>query len=201
MAETRQPDESDEYGVAHDAAPAAGPSLPSPMPDAERAKTGGITWYLGSPSGQREGPLPEAVVKQRLADGNLSPETLVWREGESGWAPARTVPELFVTRPGVPGMPPPMPPNWTAVQADVVAQVTTALANPVFYRMAGWAAAGLAVLFLMASILLALWHHTWLIETGVFVVLFFVCQATAAILDSLRRIEPGRKDPNKNDAG
>ena len=41
-------------------------------------------WYLGI-DGKVEGPLDLATIRERVEEGRLSPEDLVWRAGFSGW--------------------------------------------------------------------------------------------------------------------
>jgi len=38
-----------------------------------------------------EGPVSEEILHSLLTTGTLAPEVLVWREGQSAWAPARSV--------------------------------------------------------------------------------------------------------------
>lgn len=60
---------------------------------------------------QQVGPIPMQQLSQYAQSGQLTPDTLVWKEGMAQWSAARTVPELqqlFIT-PGPP--PPPTPPT------------------------------------------------------------------------------------------
>ena len=60
---------------------------------------------------QQVGPVPMQQLPQYVQAGQLTPETLVWKEGMPQWAAAKTVPELqqFFAPQGPP--PPPMPPT------------------------------------------------------------------------------------------
>jgi uncharacterized RDD family membrane protein YckC len=49
-----------------------------------------MQWYYAN-NGQRQGPISEAEFEQRLADGTIKPDTLVWHEGMSTWMPHSTV--------------------------------------------------------------------------------------------------------------
>lgn len=50
-------------------------------------------WFIATAGGQ-EGPLDEAGLARAVAEGRLTPETFVWREGMSAWAAARDVPAV-----------------------------------------------------------------------------------------------------------
>jgi membrane protease subunit (stomatin/prohibitin family) len=76
--------------VPAQAAPAA---TPPPLPAA---------WFVAV-DGQQQGPLAEADVRARLDAGELTVDTLVWRDGMSGWVRLAHVPEL------APATPPPLP--------------------------------------------------------------------------------------------
>lgn len=65
-------------------------------------------------NGQPGGPFSVAQIQAGIANGQVTPTTLVWAAGMSAWAPANTVPALqalFATPPPMPPtMPPPVPP-------------------------------------------------------------------------------------------
>jgi uncharacterized RDD family membrane protein YckC len=46
--------------------------------------------YIGR-NGEKQGPYPEAQVREMLAAGALSPTDLAWHEGLSGWMPLQSV--------------------------------------------------------------------------------------------------------------
>ncbi|HEX8312707.1 MAG TPA: GYF domain-containing protein [Chthoniobacteraceae bacterium] len=48
-----------------------------------------MTWYYDAGGGQRQGPVSETEFDQLIAAGTIRPETLVWREGMTGWLPLR----------------------------------------------------------------------------------------------------------------
>ncbi|OBI88121.1 antifreeze protein [Mycobacterium asiaticum DSM 44297] len=63
-------------------------------------------------AGQPAGPYPVNALRQFVASGQLTRDTVVWTEGMPNWAPASTVPALqtlFSTPPPLPGTPPPLP--------------------------------------------------------------------------------------------
>ncbi|NQU23625.1 MAG: DUF4339 domain-containing protein [Candidatus Nealsonbacteria bacterium] len=143
-------------------------------------------WYTGSPGGQREGPFTLAQMKQRLAVGTTTGETLVWKEGMTDWKPARGMGELFET----PGNPPPPPPAAAARRNDFTEYFQAAdrlFAKPAFFHIAGRVCALLAVLVLLVSLIL--WpfapHLTWFTGAVLFALIFFVGEAAGAILDRL----------------
>lgn len=48
-----------------------------------------MNWYYES-GGQQQGPVTDADLDRLLAEGKITVDTLVWREGMSGWTPLRT---------------------------------------------------------------------------------------------------------------
>lgn len=67
-----------------------------------------MNWFYES-GGSQQGPVSEAELDRLLAEGKITGDTLVWREGMAGWMPHRTArpapaaaPDLDyeVTRPG-----------------------------------------------------------------------------------------------------
>lgn len=66
-----------------------------------------MNWYYES-AGQQQGPVPDTELDRLLAEGKITPETLIWREGLPGWAPLRTARPAPAAAPA-PGFPPPPP--------------------------------------------------------------------------------------------
>ena len=52
------------------------------------------SWYFAS-QGQQQGPLSEAQLRELIATGKLTPETLVWTEGMASWQKAGDIPGLL----------------------------------------------------------------------------------------------------------
>lgn len=79
-------------------------NTPPPMPN--------VQYYLAV-SGQQIGPFPVPQLQQLVQNGQLTPQTLVWKQGMAGWEQAGSVAELaLLFAPPVPGggaTPPPMP--------------------------------------------------------------------------------------------
>jgi membrane protease subunit (stomatin/prohibitin family) len=83
-------------------APAAAPAPPAgppPLPTAE--------WFVGV-NGQQQGPFDLAGLAAQARSGQLSRETLVWKNGMAAWTAAGQVPELGSAFAAVP---PPLPPQ------------------------------------------------------------------------------------------
>jgi membrane protease subunit (stomatin/prohibitin family) len=73
-------------------------AAPPPLPTAP-------AWYLGL-NGQQAGPFDIPALQQKVATGELTRETLAWKQGQAAWTPAGQIPELS----GLFGaMPPPLP--------------------------------------------------------------------------------------------
>ena len=79
-----------------------GMNTPPPMPN--------VSFFVAM-NGQQTGPFNMQQLQQMAQTGQLTGQSLVWKQGMSQWATANTIPELaslFV--PPVPGAtPPPMP--------------------------------------------------------------------------------------------
>jgi membrane protease subunit (stomatin/prohibitin family) len=76
------------------AQPAGQAATPPPLPVA--------SWFVAV-DGQQQGPFAEQDVRSRLASGELTVDSLVWRDGMDGWVRLAHVPEL------APATPPPLP--------------------------------------------------------------------------------------------
>jgi hypothetical protein len=61
---------------------------PPPMPPAAAAQ------YYYNDNGQQAGPVSADEIKQRIAAGQLSPDTLVWKSGTPSWVAAKSLPEF-----------------------------------------------------------------------------------------------------------
>lgn len=63
------------------------------------------SWFYAS-QGQQQGPFPEAQFRSLIARGTVTPDTLVWTDGMSGWQRAGDIPGLA---PGAAPRPPAVP--------------------------------------------------------------------------------------------
>jgi GYF domain 2 len=59
------------------------------------------SWFFAS-QGQQQGPYPEAQLRQFIATGTVTAETLIWSEGMAGWQKAGEIPGLFSAGSGPP---------------------------------------------------------------------------------------------------
>lgn len=86
--------------------PVGGPTLPPPPPPVVQ-----IHVAIG---GQQYGPYDMEQCRQMVDAGQLTPQTLVWKNGLANWTPAEQVPELQpLFAPKAPAMPP-LPPTPSA---------------------------------------------------------------------------------------
>lgn len=77
----------------------APPEGPPPLPQ--------VQWYAGI-DGNRVGPLTEDQLRQMVQQGQVTKETLLWKQGMENWAAAQTIPEAAKLFDAVP---PPLPPE------------------------------------------------------------------------------------------
>ena len=65
-------------------------------------------WYFGD-GGTPRGPVELAEIRRLIADGRVTPATLVWRDGFAGWLPAgqTELARLPPPTPAIPALPPP----------------------------------------------------------------------------------------------
>ncbi len=54
-------------------------------------EAGDVVWYVRPPSGGQYGPATGKLMRQWLAEGRISPDTLVWREGWRDWQRALAI--------------------------------------------------------------------------------------------------------------
>ena len=84
---------------------ASAPAGPPPLP-------GQVLFHVDMGNGQSGGPFSVAQLQAGIANGQVTPATLVWAPGMAAWSPANTVPALqalFATPPPMPPPPPPPP--------------------------------------------------------------------------------------------
>lgn len=78
-----------------------------------------MNWYYES-GGQQQGPATDQDLDRLLAEGKITPDTLVWREGLPGWTPLRTARAAAPSAP----VPPPPPAGSPADDVDAGWEVT-----------------------------------------------------------------------------
>ena len=59
------------------------------------------SWFFAS-QGKQQGPYPEARLREFIANGTVTAETLVWSEGMAGWQKAGDIPGLLAGASGPP---------------------------------------------------------------------------------------------------
>ncbi|MDB5637812.1 MAG: hypothetical protein JWP51_2720 [Bradyrhizobium sp.] len=62
------------------------------------------SWFFAS-QGRQQGPYPEAQLRELIASGAVTAETLVWTEGMAGWQKAGEIPGLLSGASGPPVIP------------------------------------------------------------------------------------------------
>lgn len=82
---------------------------PAPTPgEVGAAPPADTTQWYAEQDGARVGPMPRDQLATMVTSGQVTPSTLVWREGMSQWTQASAVPELGDLLKSVP---PPLPPK------------------------------------------------------------------------------------------
>src|SRR5258706_13791008 len=61
------------------------------------------SWFFAS-QGKQQGPYPEAQLREFIANGTVTAETLVWSEGMAGWQKAGDIPGLLAGASGPPSI-------------------------------------------------------------------------------------------------
>ncbi|NQZ68299.1 MAG: SPFH domain-containing protein [Lentisphaeria bacterium] len=84
-------------------AAAAPPPQQAPVPQA-------VQWFAAF-NGQQSGPFDPGTVQQQVQQGNISKETLMWKQGMANWLPASDVPEVSAFFGSAPPPIPPPPPQ------------------------------------------------------------------------------------------
>jgi hypothetical protein len=71
------------------------------------------SWYIAN-AGKQEGPFPEAHIRELIAAGQITADTLVWSTGMSAWQRAGDIPGLLASGNAPPSVPLPGGPSWPA---------------------------------------------------------------------------------------
>jgi hypothetical protein len=112
----------------------------------------GRSWFYAS-EGQQQGPYPEIQLRELLARGTLTADTLVWTEGMANWQRAGEIPGLL---PGASG--PPVIPRSGAALPSAGAQGGGSLSIDLpLWGFLGWA---LLYVFGIALVIPAPWAGT-----------------------------------------
>lgn len=119
------------------------------------------SWFFAS-QGQQQGPYPETQLRELIASGAVTAETLVWSEGMSGWQKAGDIPGLLS---GAAGGPPPLRSSGGPLLSGGVAG-----GQSLSVDLSIWALLGRALVFLIGFLLVipAPWVATsfyrWFVE-------------------------------------
>ena len=89
-------------GMQAAAAPPPAPMAPPPLPTA-------VTFFVAL-NGAQAGPYDLNALQSYISAGQISRDTLAWRQGMAAWTPASQVPELQALFNSPPPLPPPPPP-------------------------------------------------------------------------------------------
>lgn len=100
----------------------AAPAGPPPLPGAQ-------TFHVDM-GGQSQGPFTVAQIQSGVANGQVSPTSLVWTAGMPAWVAAETVPTLQALFRAPPPLPPAAPPADDAPPATPSADAPSADAPP-----------------------------------------------------------------------
>jgi hypothetical protein len=79
----------------------------------------GPAWFFARDGGQH-GPLPLCELQGLAAAGEISPETLVWRNGMEDWTPGLLIPELAFPPPATAVATPTIGPRLTTAPGNLV---------------------------------------------------------------------------------
>lgn len=119
----------------------------------------GRSWFYAS-EGQQQGPYPEIQLRDLIARGTVSPDTLVWTEGMANWQRAAEIPGLTSGTSGPPTVP----------RAGGIAGSGISAGGLVSVDFSIWALLGRALIYVIGSLLVipAPWVATsffrWFVE-------------------------------------
>ena len=116
------------------------------------------SWFFAS-EGKQQGPYPETGLREFIANGTVTAETLVWTEGMAGWQKAGDIPGLLFgdSRPAA------VPPSGTPLTTDAAGQ-------PLSVDFSIWALLGRSLLLMIGFLLVvpspwtATGFYRWFIE-------------------------------------
>jgi hypothetical protein len=109
------------------------------------------SWFYAA-QGQQQGPYPEAQLRDLIARGIVTQDTLVWSEGMAGWRKAGEIPGLMSGGP----MPPAMPRSGAVMSAGGQD------GSPLLFDAGLWSFLGRGLLFVIGLLLVipAPWTST-----------------------------------------
>ena len=68
-----------------------------------------ITWYYARNGTDRQGPVSETELRNLIAQGQVQPDDVLWREGMAAWTPLRDLAEFRSLTPSTHTLPAPPP--------------------------------------------------------------------------------------------
>jgi hypothetical protein len=144
-------------------------------------------WYVADASGNRQGPFTLGVLRTRVDLGELTPDTLVWRQTLSTWAPAGSVPEVASLLGAAASIaPPPLPKARKSRPWAVLDQV---FSDPVVIRAVGRGSLAAGVVTLMLSLALSYWGYTWFTGSAILFAVWVGCEAAGAMLEAMAELK------------
>ena len=159
------------------ATPVAAPAAADPIAEAPAA-----VWYVRPPSGDQYGPARGDIMRRWIAEGRVSTDSLVWREGWADWLTASEVFPSLKSTPAHPPAPPAAPvlpaksnPPAAAATEPTMPARSTRLANRYEAKRKQGSGLGIAVIVFLGLLCVVL---------GVLLVYVFVISGPA---------EPGPK--------
>ena len=117
-------------------------------------------WFIGR-GGKQEGPYPDERLRELIAGGSVTAETLVWTQGMNAWAKASEVPGLMFGAPRPPAMP--------AGSTPAVAYATDAT-GPLSTHVRVWPLFGRAIVVAIAQLTVIPapwvlpWFYRWFVD-------------------------------------
>ena len=102
------------------------------------------SWYFAA-QGQQQGPISEEELRDLIAKGVVTPETLLWSDGMSGWEKAGRIPGLIADVPSISPARPPAFDNGGAGPAGALAA-----------KLETWPYLGWALLYVVGQLVIVL---------------------------------------------
>jgi hypothetical protein len=117
------------------------------------------SWFFAS-NGQQQGPYGEAQFRDFIAQGGITPDTLVWSEGMSGWQKAGDVPGLMPSGARPPAMPQSGPPPVTAA----VGGYGGSAALTIDFGIWEWVWRSIVYVLGVSTVILSPWTLVWYLK-------------------------------------
>jgi len=120
------------------------------------------SWFFAS-NGQQQGPYSEAQFRDFIAQGGITPDTLVWSEGMSGWQKAGDVPGLMPSGARPPAMPQSGPPPVTAAVGGYGGSAALTIDFGIWEFFWRCLVASLGMLLVIPGPWLIVWFLNWIV--------------------------------------